>query len=166
MLGDHCNNLLPSDMVPRGVTGHWMTPIGQLPVTITLGTVTYRDTLHIYLAVKGVLLLSFCIKTPRTVPFAYRDKLKAELEILETQGIIAPIIYPTEWCAPIVATPKKDSDNIQMCVDLSHLNKYVKRECYQSPTPSQAVADIATENTTINLDAMKGYHQCPLDEAS
>ena len=28
----------------------------------------------------------FCIKTPRTVLFAYRDKLKAELEILETQG--------------------------------------------------------------------------------
>ena len=239
MLGDHCNNLLPSDMVPRGVTGHWMTPIGQLPVTITLGTVTYRDTLHIYPAVKGVLLswktskalrvlppnypspLSspgtpsisvttistestspmldpakefptvfdgnikqmdgekfhitltegakpFCIKTPRTVPFAYRDKLKAELEILETQGIIAPVTYPTEWCAPIVVTPKKDSDNIRMCVDLSHLNKYVKRERYQSPTPSQAVADIATENATIftKLDAMKGYHQCPLDEAS
>ena len=239
MIGDHCKNLLPSDMVPRGVTGHWMTPIGQLPVTITLGTVTYRDTLHIYPAVKGVLLswktskalrvlppnypspLSspgtpsisvatttkestspildpakefptvfdgnikqmdgeefhitltegakpFCIKTPCTVPFAYRDKLKAELEILEAQGIIAPVTYPTEWCAPIVVTPKKDSDNIRMCVDLSHLNKYVKRERYQSLTPSQAVADIATENATIftKIDAMKGYHQCPLDEAS
>ena len=239
MLGDHCKNLLPSDMVPRGVTGHWMTPIGQLPVTITLGTVTYRDTLHIYTAVKGVLLYwktskalrvlppnypsplsspgtpsisvatttkestspildpakdfptvfdgnikqmdgeefhitltegakPFCIKTPRTVPFAYRDKLKAELEILEAQGIIAPVTYPTEWCAPIVVTPKKDSDNIRMCVDLSHLNKYVKRERYQSLTPSQAVADIATENATIftKIDAMKGYHQCPLDEAS
>ena len=69
---------------------------------------------------------------------------------------------------PIVVTPKKDSDNIRMCVDLSHLNKYVKRERYQSPTPSQAVADIPTENATIftKLDAMKGYHQCPLDEAS
>ena len=32
--------------------------IGQLPVTITLGTVTYRDTLHIYSAVKGVLFPS------------------------------------------------------------------------------------------------------------
>ena len=51
----------------------------------------------------------FCIKTPRMVPFAYRDKLKAELEILETQGIIAPATYPTEWCAPNVVTPKKDS---------------------------------------------------------
>ena len=237
-LGDHCQNLLPSDMTPRGVTGHRMMPLGQIPVTITLGAVTYTDALHIYPEVKGVLLswktskalrvlptnypspLSsldtplisatttqegttpsldpakefptvfdgnitqmdgehfhitltdgakpFCIKTPRTVPFAYRDKLKAELEILETQGIIAPVTYPTEWCAPIVVTPKKDSDNIRMCVDLSHLNKYIKRERYQSPTPAQAVADITSDNATIftKLDAMKGYHQCPLDEAS
>ena len=65
----------------------------------------------------------FCIKTPRTVLFAYRDKLKAELQILETQAIITPVTYPTEWCTPFVVTPNKDSDNIRMCVDLSHLNK-------------------------------------------
>ena len=109
----------------------------------------------------------FCIKTPRAVLFAYRDKLKAELEFLKTQGIIAPVTHPTE-CAAIVVTLKMDSDNIQMCVDLSHLNKHMKRERYQSLTPSQAVADVTTENTTIftKLDAMKGYNQCPLDEAS
>jgi len=44
--------------------------------------------------------------------------------------------------------------------DLSRLNKYVKRERYQSVTPAQAVADIATENAKIftKLDALKGYH--------
>ena len=41
-------------------------------------------------------------------------------------------------------TPKK---NIQMYVDLSHLNHYVKRERYQSPTPVEAVTDIAASNT-------------------
>lgn len=63
----------------------------------------------------------FCIKTPRSVPFAYRDKLKAELDHLQAQGIIVPVTHPTEWCAPIVVTPKKDSDKIRLCVDLSHL---------------------------------------------
>ena len=55
-----------------------------------------------------------------------------------------------------------------MCVDLSHLNYYVKRERYQSPTPAQAVADIATSNAKFFtvLDAVKGYHQCPLDKQS
>ena len=51
-----------------------------------------------------------------------------------------------------------------MCVDLSHLNKYVVCERYQSQTPAQAVADIAAtdEKVFAILGALKGYHQCPL----
>ena len=33
----------------------------------------------------------FCVNIPRSIPFAYRDKLKAELELLQTQHIIAPV---------------------------------------------------------------------------
>jgi len=46
-----------------------------------------------------------------------------------------------------------------LCVDLSKLNKYVIQERYMSPTPAEAVADIAAQEakyfTVIN--AMKGY---------
>ena len=110
----------------------------------------------------------FCVKTPRTIPYAYREKLKAELQSLEEQGIITPVSYPIEWCAPIVVAPKKGTDDIRMCVDLSHLNRYVKRERYQSATPAQTVADITAENVQIftKIDAKKGYHQCPLDRDS
>ena len=110
----------------------------------------------------------FCVNTPRSIPFAYRDKLKAELDILQQQNIITPVTEATEWCAPIVVTPKKNTDRIRMCVDLSHLNHYVRRERYQSCTPAQAVADIAATNAKFFtvLDALKGYHQCPLDEDS
>ena len=64
--------------------------------------------------------------------------------------------------------PKKDTERIRLCVDFSRLNRYVKRERYQSSTPAQAVADIAAEEAKVftKLDALKGYHQCPLDEAS
>jgi len=110
----------------------------------------------------------FRVNTPRSIPFAYRDKLKAELELLESQNIITPVTEATEWCAPIVVTSKKDTDHITMCVDLSHLNRFVRREQYQSSTPSQAVADIAATKAKFFtvLDAMKGYHQCPLDRGS
>ena len=110
----------------------------------------------------------FCVHTPRTVPYAFRDKLKAELVLLQEQNIIAPVTEPTEWCAPIVVTTKKGTDKTRMCVDLSHLNKFVKRERYQCPSPAQAVADITTENAKVftKLDALKGYHQCPLDDES
>ena len=110
----------------------------------------------------------FCINTPRSIPFAYRDKLKAELDLLLSQNIITPVTEATEWCAPIVVTPKKNTDQIRMCVDLSHLNRYILRERYQSSTPAQAVADIAASDAKIFtvLDALKGYHQCPLDKES
>ena len=63
---------------------------------------------------------------------------------------------------------KKDSDRIRLCVDLSHLNKHARRERYQSATLAEVVADIAAEEAKVftKLDALKGYHQCPLDEAS
>ena len=78
----------------------------------------------------------------------------------EQQHIITPVTEPTDQCASIVVTPKKNSDSIHICVDLSHLNRCVKQEWYQSPCAAEAVADF-----TI-LDARKGYHQCPLDAQS
>ena len=58
----------------------------------------------------------FCVNTPRSIPFAYRDKLRTELELLLAQHIIAPVTEATEWCAPIVANPKKQSEKIRMHV--------------------------------------------------
>ena len=84
-----------------------------------------RETFHITLR-EGTV--PFCVKTPRAIPFAYRDKLKAELDLLQEQGIITPITEVTEWCAPIAVTPKKGSDRIRMCVDLTRLNHFVQRE--------------------------------------
>ena len=94
--------------------------------------------------------------------------MKEEIDLLIEQGIIAPVTEPTEWCSPIVVTPKKNSDSIRMCVDLSKLNRFVRRERYPSVTPAEAVADIAQSKAkyfTV-LDARKGYHQCPLDAQS
>ena len=106
-----------------------MQPIGKLLVTLTPGETIYKDDLHIYSEVNGVFHISlaneakpFSMKTPRTVTFTYRDKLKAELETLQEHGVIAPVTQPTEWCAPIVVILMKGSENIRMCVDLSHFN--------------------------------------------
>ena len=110
----------------------------------------------------------FCVNTPRTIHYSYQEKLKAELDLLESQNIIGKQIKPTSNCAPIVIAPKKNSDRIRLCVDLSKLNRYVKRERYQSTTPAMAVADIAKSDAKYfsTFDAYKVYHQCPLDEES
>ena len=62
-------------------------------------------------------------------------------------------------CLNRIVTPKKNSDQIRLCVDLSRLNKFVQRERYHFP--AQAVANNATENAKVfsNLGA-------PLDKES
>ena len=106
----------------------------------------------------------FCVMTPRRIPLSLRDPLKSELDRLEAEGVIRRVTTPTEWCAPIVVTPKKGGAGVLLCVDLSQLNKYVRRELYQSPTPAEEVASIrASEPRWFTVfDALKGYHQCPL----
>ena len=110
----------------------------------------------------------FCVNTTQSIPFTYREKVWAELDLLQAQGIIMPVTEPTDWCTPINVTPKEGSDRIRLCVDLSHLNGYVRRKRYQSLSPAQAVADITAvkANVFTTLDAMKGNHQYPLDGKS
>ena len=64
----------------------------------------------------------FCVTAPRTIPYAYRGKVQQEPHTLESQGIIQQIIEPTEWCVSIVVAPKRDCDNVRICIDFSKLN--------------------------------------------
>lgn len=52
---------------------------------------------------------------------------------LELEGMILKVEEPTEWCSPIVPVEKPSGD-VRICVDLTHLNKFVRRELHQLPT--------------------------------
>ena len=108
----------------------------------------------------------FCCNHVRRVAEPLKDKLKAELENLEAQDIIEKVTEPTEWCAPITVQPKKNGA-VRLCVDLKKLNQHIVRERWLSPTPLEVVSSLpknARFFTTV--DAVKGYHQIPLNEAS
>ena len=97
----------------------------------------------------------FFVNTPRFVPYAFRDKLEKEIALLEAQSVIKAVTEPTEWCAPIVVTPKKNSDDVRLCVDFSKLNKYVLHEHYRSCSPAEAVANRGVEHD-------KAFQQCKM----
>ena len=50
----------------------------------------------------------------------------------------------------------------------TQLNKFIVREGYQSPTPHEYIASIQASKARVfsSFDALKGYHQRPLDPAS
>ena len=47
-LNEQITSLLPSKVIPKGVNGVKMLPLGRLPVTFRLGNAEYHDDLHFY----------------------------------------------------------------------------------------------------------------------
>ena len=80
-------------------------------------------------------------------------------------GVIEAVDEPTDWCAPIVVVPKPNGD-VRICVDLTRLNKKVRREVYQMPKVEETLGNIAKGAVYSKLDANSGFHQVPLSEES
>ena len=107
----------------------------------------------------------FTVRAPRRIPLSLREPLRQELDKLERDGVITPVVEPTDWRSPIVVAPKRGSSGVRLCVDLSQLNKVVKRELYQSNTPAECAASIVSSEAQWYsvFDAAKGYHQSTSD---
>ena len=106
------------------------------------------------------------VRPPRRVPVAMQSKVKAELQRMTKLGVIAPITEPTEWVSSMVATHKKDTSDIRLCIDPRDLNRALKRPHH----PTRTVEEVATkmEGATIFsvLDAKSSFWQIPLDYES
>ena len=81
------------------------------------------------------------------------------------EDVIEPVDTPTDWCSPIVVVPKPNG-NVRLCVDLTKLNKSVKREVYAMPSVEETLSKISQGCVFSKLDANSGFHQIPLDDAS
>ena len=108
----------------------------------------------------------FALHAARTIPLAYRDATKAELDNMVKTGVITEVHHPTDWVHPIVVVPKPKG-GVRLCVDLTKLNKHVKRPFYPMKTPRDVIATITPGAKFFStLDATKGYWQIPLAEES
>ena len=104
----------------------------------------------------------FAVRTARQVPFAWRDEVKTQLDQMVQQGTIAPLgAEPTDWCHPLVLVAK--ATGVRICIDLTKLNKFVKRPLHPLVTPREAISHVPTEARFFStLDAKSGYWQLPL----
>lgn len=107
----------------------------------------------------------FAIHTPRLIPLAFRESVKAELDAMVTQGVITPAGEdPSPWCHPLVAVAKPNG-GVRITTDLSKLNSQVSRPAHPSPTPFATIRSVdpkARWYTTV--DALCGYWQIELAE--
>lgn len=75
----------------------------------------------------------YSITTPRRIPFPILPQVEEELKRMQSLGIIEEVKEATDWCAPMVPVIKKNKKP-RICVDLTKLNKAVKRERFILPT--------------------------------
>ena len=107
----------------------------------------------------------FAITVPRQVPIPLRKETELELQRMERNGVISRVEDPTEWCAPMVVTPKSDG-KVRICVDLTKLNEFVQRENHPLPTTDATLANLAGARYFSRLDANSGFWQIKLSERS
>ena len=118
----------------------------------------YKIELH-----EGAQPFSLC--TPRRVAIPLRNAVRQELDRMERNGVIAKVTQPTEWCSAMVVVPKSNN-RVRICVDLTRLNRCVKRERHPLPGVDQTLAQLAGAKLFTKLDANSGFWQIPLSPDS
>ncbi|PIK48902.1 hypothetical protein BSL78_14237 [Apostichopus japonicus] len=95
-----------------------------------------------------------------------RNKVEAELDRLQSEGIITPIQF-ADWAAPIVPILKADQSSIRICGDYKvSVNKASKLDQYPIPKIEDLFATLAGGKTFSKLDMSQTYQQLKLDEDS
>ena len=107
------------------------------------------------------------VQRTRCIPFHLRSKVETELDKLLKDDIIEKVdSEPTPWISPIVCVPKKNPEEIRVCVDMRQANKAIIRERHLMPTVDEIVHDLNGTAFFSKLDLRQGYHQLELEPSS
>ena len=101
-------------------------------------------------------VVPYSLQTPRRVPIPLLPKVKAQLERMKALGVISKLDEPTDWYAGVVVVPKADG-RVRIYVDLTQLNKCMKREQHILPSVEHVLAQMANAKIFSKLDANSGF---------
>ena len=97
-----------------------------------------------------------CLYAPRKVAHALLSRVEEELRRMGQQGVISKVTQPTGWCSGMVVVPKANG-RVRICVDLTHLNKAVKREIHLMSSVDESLAKLGKASVFSKLDANSGF---------
>jgi len=98
----------------------------------------------------------------RNLPYAMREKVKAEIDRLLSEGIIEPVEY-TNWAAPAVAVLKSDRKGVRLCGDFHMtVNPVAKLHRHPIPRVDDLFATLQGGQKFTKLDLSQAYQQSPL----
>ena len=101
----------------------------------------------------------------RPVPFALRQRIEAELDRLEKEGIIEAVRF-SDWAAPIVPVVKRDG-SVRICGDFKlTVNRATTLESYPLPRVDELLASLGKSKVFSKLDLSNAYLQLLVDDES
>ncbi|XP_039292569.1 uncharacterized protein K02A2.6-like [Nilaparvata lugens] len=103
---------------------------------------------------------------PRTIPYALQDKVKAEIERLEQEGILEAVSN-SEWGTPIVPVIKRNGE-LRICADFlsSTVNKCLVVNHHPIPKIEDLFNRLQKGEKYSKIDLSQAYQQVRLDEGS
>ena len=102
---------------------------------------------------------------PRPVPYSMREKIETELQRMEAQGVIEPVLS-SDWAAPIVPVIKTDG-TVRICGDYKlTVNKELEKDVYPLPRVEDLFSSLSGGTFFTKLDMTHAYQQLVLDEES
>ncbi|XP_062703875.1 uncharacterized protein K02A2.6-like [Aedes albopictus] len=116
----------------------------------------------VHLSLKEEAVSRFC--KPRKVPFAFKEKVEAELDQLEESGIISKApSSEAEWGTPLVPVLKKDS-SIRLCADYwITVNPFLVDNRHPFPVIDEIFAALQGVKYFSKLDLKNAYYQQEVD---
>ncbi|XP_062538750.1 uncharacterized protein K02A2.6-like [Armigeres subalbatus] len=101
----------------------------------------------------------------RPVPFTSMEKIDAELDRLQSLGIITPVDF-SQWAAPIVVV-KKPGGKVRICADYSTgLNAALEPNHYPLPVPDDIFTKLNGCRYFSVIDLSDAYLQVEVDDDS
>lgn len=118
------------------------------------------------------------IHPPRKIPIALLEPTKEKLLEMERDGIIVKEEGHTPWVSSMLVIDKRKrkgennekgqptKDQVRICIDPRDLNTALKRVHHPMVTVEEIANKLSDSATFSALDAVSGFWQLPMDEAS
>ena len=93
------------------------------------------------------------VRPAHRIPVAMQERVKAELERMQSIGVITPVTEPTDWVSSMVAAHKKDKQEIRLCINPKDLNTALKRPHHPMRSVEEVAAQMSGATVFSVLDA-------------
>lgn len=106
------------------------------------------------------------VSPPHRIPAVIQKKVKQEVQRMQALGVIEPVDEPTEWVSNMVATHKKETGDVRICIDPRNLNQALMRPHHPIYTVEEVTAQMSGATIFSILDAKSSFWQVRLVDAS